>query len=68
MINNDFGGIFGSIFGEMYNETPEEFIEILNSHWESGKIKEYYKVLYHRKRNYRVFRNGNGKHKVERSD
>ncbi len=67
MINNDFGGIFGSIFGEMYNETPEEFIEILNSHWERGKIKEYYEVLYYCKRNYRVFRNSNGKHKVERS-
>lgn len=47
-------------------KTSETFKNDLDDYWQRGKVQEYYEVLYECKKQYRVLRNSDGKHKLEK--
>ncbi len=56
---------FADFFGGMM-KTSETFKNDLDDYWQRGKVSEYYEVLYECKKQYRVLRNSDGIHKLEK--
>ena len=56
---------FANFFGKSM-ETPAAYKERLDDYWKHGKIQQYYDLLNRCKEQYRVLRNGQGVHRVER--
>lgn len=56
---------FADFFGNMM-KTSETFKNDLDDYWQRGKVSEYYEVLYECKKQYRVLRNSDGIHKLEK--
>ena len=56
---------FADFFSNM-TKTSDTFKEDLDDYWQRGKVSEYYEVLYECKKQYRVLRNSDGIHKLEK--
>ena len=64
-MNDPFSGVFGDVFNQVFDERIWE--ERLTDYWVHCKGELYYKTLYDCKANgFRVMRNSDGKHKVEK--
>lgn len=62
MINDNF---FESFFGNILIQ-PEDLTEELDKYWIKCMIDEYYRLLNECKITYKVYRNSQGRHKLER--
>lgn len=64
-----YNNIFEDIFGEALSfKTPETYEEELNENWQRGKIDLYYKLLNDCKKQFKVYRDSNGNHKVKKKE
>lgn len=56
---------FADFFSNMI-KTSDAFKKDLDDYWQRGKVSEYYEVLYECKKQYKVLRNSDGIHKLEK--